>query len=331
MILVLNCGSQSLKWKVFNKSLKEIEGGEVSDVKDYKKILVKEIEKTKSFKIDVVGHRVVHGGDNLRDPVEASEKVLKEVEKHNDLAPLHNPYNIMGIKMAQKAFPKSRQVLVFDTGLYRDLPFEAATYALPEGIRKKYNIRRYGFHGISHEYAAREAARKDFRNLNIITCHLGGGSSITAFKKGKVKETSMGFTPLEGVVMMTRGGSIDPGIVLKIAKDLSLEEVSRILYEKSGMKGLCGEENMLKVLKRVGKGDRKAESALDIFVYQIQKCIGSYLAVLGRCDLLVFTGTIGAGSSKIRKMISSLDILKGAKVRVIDPAEELAIAKKINE
>ncbi len=326
MILVLNCGSQSIKWKLFKDNLKEFKEGKVAGVKDYQKSLEKELNKASSFQKDIkiIGHRVVHGGDKFRKPVVSSEKVLRELKEIEDLAPLHNPFNIMGVEAASKVFPEAKQVLVFDTEIYQDLPFKALRYALP-GKRFK----RYGFHGISHEYAAKKASGRSFKKLNIITCHLGGGSSVTAFKKGKAVDTSMGFTPLEGVVMMTRPGSIDPGIVLKMVEENSLKKAEKTLNFESGIKGLCGEDKMLKVLENVEKGDRRAEKALDFFIYSVQKYIGSYFAVLGSCDLLVFTGTIGFGSLKIRKMISDLNIFKKTKISAVEPAEELAIAEKI--
>ncbi len=325
MILVLNCGSQSIKWKLFEDDLKEFKGGKVTDVRNYQESLKKELDKVSSFQKDikVIGHRLVHGGDNFREPVVSSKKILDDLRKI-DLAPLHNPFNIMGVETASQVFPDVKQVLVFDTEIYRDLPFKALRYALSE---KKF--RRYGFHGISHEYVALKASGDDFKKLNIISCHLGGGSSLTAFKKGKVVDTSMGFTPLEGVVMMTRPGSIDPGIILKMIEEGSLEKTKKILNFESGIKGLCGEEKMLKVLERIDKGDKEAKKALDIFVYSVQKYIGAYFAVLGGCDLLVFTGTIGFGSLKIRKMISDLNILKNTKISAVEPDEELAIAEKI--
>jgi len=207
-------------------------------------------------------------------------------------------------------------------------------------LRKKYGFRRFGFHGISHEYAARTAAekvKKKFNKLKIISCHLGGGASITAIKKGKVIDTSMGFTPMEGLVMMTRPGDIDTGIVLRLAEIFSLKRTNKILNFESGIKGITGENNMLEVLKKAKKGNKKAKLGLEIFIYRIQKYIGAYFAILGGCDLLVFTGAIGSGSLKVRNRIcKNLNILKPAsrqsgntKILAIKTDEELAIAKKI--
>ena len=339
MILVLNCGSQSIKWKLFRKkNLKLLEEGEKSvfNSNNFEEILFREVNKLKNKyfdKIQKIGHRVVHGGEKFRKPIKITKQVLKELEKFNKLAPLHNPFNILGIKVAKKVFPKVPQIAVFDTEFYKDLPEKAYIYPLPEKIRKKYKIRRFGFHGISHEYAAKEAVKrikKPFEKLKIITCHLGGGSSITAIKNGKVVDTSMGFTPMEGLIMMTRSGDIDAGIVLELVKKFSLEKVDKILNLESGLKGICGEENMLEVLKKAKQGNKKAKLALDLFVYRIQKYIGAYFAILGGCDLLIFTGTIGFFSAKIRNMICrDLTILKNTKILAIKTNEELSIAQKI--
>ena len=232
-----------------------------------------------------------------------------------------------------KIFPKTPQFAVFDTGFYDQLPEKAYIYALPEKLRKKYGFRRFGFHGISHEYAAKEGAKKinqPFKKLKIISCHLGGGASITAIKGGRAIETSMGFTPMEGLLMMTRIGDIDPGIILQLCQTFSMKKVDEILNYESGVKGICGFSDMKQVLKKANKGDKKAKLALGLFVYHIQKYIGAYFAILGGCDLIVFTGAIGSGSKKIRTMIlKNLTILKKSKKIFIKTNEELMIAKKV--
>ena len=340
MILVLNCGSQSIKWKLFERKSKSVlelkKQGEtdVFNIKNYKNILTKELEKIARYKknIKIIGHRVVHGGNRFRNPIIITKKNLKQLEEFNKFAPLHNPFNILGIEISKKIFPDSKQIAVFDTGFYKDLPKKACIYALPKNIRDKFGFKKFGFHGISHKFAGEQASKqikKPFKKLKIITCHLGGGSSITAIKNGKVIDTSMGFTPMEGVMMMTRAGDIDAGIVLELVNKFSVKKVNEILNYESGIKGLCGEDKMLKVLKRK---DRKAKFALDVFVYKIRKYIGSYYAILNGCDLLVFTGTIGYGSSKIRNMIcKDLGILKNTKVLTIKANEELEIAMEINK
>lgn len=337
MILVLNCGSQSIKWKLFGDNLKLKKEGsfKVLNNKDYQKILTGELTKLKEYQgeIKILGHRVVHGNKEFIRPTKITAENLKKLEEFNKLAPLHNPFNILGIKVAQKIFPKAKQIAVFDTEFYANLPVRAVIYPLPEKLREKYGFRRFGFHGISHEHAAKEGAKtigKQFKKLKIIACHLGGGASITAIKNGRAVDTSMGFSPMEGVVMMTRSGSIDPEIILELARNLPVEKVSNILNYESGLKGICGEEDMLTILKKIKKRDKMAKLALEVFTYQIKKYISAYYGVLGGCDLLVFTGAIGWGSSKIRNQIcKALPIIKNTKVIPIKPDEELAIAKKI--
>jgi acetate kinase len=336
MILVINCGSQSIKYKLFEKDLQLIKEGRimVGNKKEYAKVLENELKKLASFKDEIgkVCHRFVCGGEKFRAPIKINKKILKELEKYSKLAPLHNPYNVLGIKASLKIFPKAKEIAVFDTGFFENLPARTTVYPLPEQLRKKYGFKRFGFHGISHEYVAKEGAKKIgrfFKKLNIITCHLGGGASITAIKSGRAMDTSMGFTPLEGLVMMTRSGDIDPGILLLLGEEFSFQKLNEILNNLSGIKGISGFSEMKDVLKAIKKRDKNAKLALDIFVYRIQKYIGSYFAVLGKCDLLVFTGAIGEGSQKIRRMIlRGLTILKNTKILVIKTDEELMIAKK---
>ena len=321
MILVLNCGSQSIKWKVFGEDLKVAKEG--SGV-----VLEDELNKISGLKIDKIGHRVVHGGQKFIQPIKITPENLVELEKLNHLAPLHNPFNILGIKTCQNIFKDVPQFAVFDTEFFAELPEKAYTYALPEKITEEFGFRRYGFQGTSHQFVAKEAARlikKPFEKLSMITCHLGGGASMTAIKNGKAVNTSMGFTPMEGLVMMTRSGNVDAGIVLELVREFTLDKTSEILNKESGVKGICGEGGMLKVLSRLERdpavaGEKnKYQLALDVFVYSIQKYIGSYFAILGKCDVLVFTGSIGSGSKTIRDMISKdLKILKKTKVLAIE-------------
>ena len=336
MIIVLNCGSQSLKYKIFNDRLDLIEKNQIQikNQKQYKKELKKEIEKLSFLKnkIKKVCHRVVHGGEKFREPIIITKTNLKQIKKYGKFAPLHNPYNVLGIEISLKIFNKAKQIAVFDTSFYKHIPEKAFTYCLPESLRKKYGFRRFGFHGISHEYVAQQAAKKikkPFNSLKIITCHLGGGASITAIKKGKAIDTSMGFTPLEGLMMMTRSGDIDPGILIELTKHFSSQKIDEILNKLSGIKGISGFADMKELLKQIKKGNKKAELALNVFVYRIQKYIGAYFVSLNGCDLLVFTGSIGSGSSKIRKMIiNNLKIIKNIKIMAIETDEELSIAEK---
>ncbi|MCX6722116.1 MAG: acetate/propionate family kinase [Candidatus Staskawiczbacteria bacterium] len=339
MILVLNCGSQSIKWKVFDQKLKVVKEGKcaVSNQEKFQESLQEELKKIDGIKIDIIGHRVVHGKDLFKEPIKITDENIKQLETLNNLAPLHNPFNVLGIKTCQKIFPNIPQIAIFDTEFFKDLPEIAYTYALPAEIVKEFGFRKYGFHGISHEYVAKKAAKivkKPFNKLKIITCHLGGGSSITAIKNGKAIDTSMGFTPMQGLVMMTRAGDMDFGIVLELVREFGLDKTNEILNKESGVKGICGESEMLEVLKKIKSADpeqrRRAKLALDIFVYSIKKYIGSYFAILGGCDLLVFTGSIGSGNKITREMVcKNSDILKKTKVLAIETDEELAIAEKV--
>ncbi len=332
MILSLNCGSQSVAWKLF-ESKKEVDSGSVNGLKDdnYEERLENEIKKIKEKheNLSAVGHRVVHGGKQFTIPIIIDDDNLKSLESFNSLAPLHNPKNILGIKLARKIFKKARQVAVFDTEFYGDLPWVVKNYALPDEIRERFY--KFGFHGISHEYASKKAAKdigKDFENLKIISIHLGGGCSITAIKNGKAIDTSMGFTPLEGLAMMTRSGDIDPGIVLALVKEFGMEKANEILNKRSGMQGLCGTQNMLHIVEN--SENEKEKRALEIFVYRIRKYIGSYYVILGGVDLICFTGSIGNGHPKTREMIlGGLPFTDDFKVIQVKPDEEAAIAEKV--
>lgn len=336
MILVLNCGSQSIKYKLFKNDFKLVKESQktVRTKQEYGAVLKKELASLKIFekRIQKICHRVVHGATKFRNPVVITKNVLNDLKKYNSFAPLHNPYNLLGIEISLKMFPRAKEVAVFDTGFYQNLPEQAFLYPLPAALSKKYGFRRFGFHGLSHEYAAKAGAQKigrPFEKLKIISCHLGGGSSITAIKSGQAVDTSMGFTPLEGLVMMTRPGDLDPGLLLQLGRKMPWTKLNEMLNNFSGIKGICGLAEMKEVLKAVQKGDKKAQTALAVFVYRLQKYIGAYFAILGGCDLLIFTGAIGAGSAFIRrKIVKNLPILKKVKILAIKTDEELQIANK---
>ncbi len=266
--------------------------------------------------IEVAGHRVVHGGNKFSEAVLVDDEVMALIKKYAEFAPLHGFANIAAIESCGKLLPKSRNVAVFDTALYQAIPPKAYLYGLPIEMCEKHGIRRYGFHGINHGFVAKEAARvigNPFEELKIITCHLGSGSSITAFKNGSAVDTSMGFTPLEGVLMGTRPGDLDSGIPIYIMKHLGMnaERIEELLNKDSGLKGLCGKNDMRDILSLSEKGDEKARNALDAFVYRIQKYIGSYTAVLGGADAIVFTAGIGERSAFVReKILGGFDYLK---------------------
>lgn len=274
---------------------------------------------TSTNQIDAVGHRVVHGGQLFERTLFVDDKTISLIKKYAEFAPLHGSANITAIQSCQKLLPNRPNVAVFDTALYKNLPPKAYLYGLPIEMYEKNGIRRYGFHGLSHGYVAKEASRligKRLEELKIITCHLGSGSSVTAFKNGCAVDTSMGFTPLEGLLMGTRCGDIDPGVVIYIVRHLKLDaaNLEEILDKDSGLKGLCGKSDMRDIISLTEKGNEKTQNALDAFVYRIQKYIGAYTAALGGIDAIVFTGGIGENSSVLRKKI--LDVFGYLNVKV---------------
>jgi acetate kinase len=269
-------------------------------------------------------------------PTFITEKTINILLTLQNLAPLHNPFNLKGIHLARTAFPKAKHVAVFDTGFFHHLPQYAHQYAIPDFFYEKYGIKKFGFHGISHEYAlisAAERLRKNPAELNLITCHLGGGSSITAIKKGIAIDTSMGFTPLDGIPMGTRPGSLDPGVILELLMNkkykLSPEKLFYVLNHSSGLKGICGKDDFRDILALRAK-NKAARLAFDLFIYHIQKQIGAFYAVLGSVSAVVFTGSIGSGKSITRNaVIKKLPFLKTIPILSIKTDEEYMIAKKI--
>jgi len=257
--------------------------------------------------IATVGHRVVHGGEEFTGSVIIDDRVLASIERFVDLAPLHNPHNLVGIRAARHKLPDAAQVACFDTAFHTSIPEVAYMYALPYGLYEKYGIRRYGFHGTSHRYVARRAAAMMGRgkhNVNLITCHLGNGCSITAVRNGRSVDTSMGFTPLEGLVMGTRAGDFDPAIVFYLAdKGYDVATINALCNKESGLLGVSGTSNDLRTLeKRVDEGDASAKLAIEIFCYRVRKYIGAYAAVLESLDAVVFTGGIGENATRVRQL-----------------------------
>jgi acetate kinase len=256
--------------------------------------------------IFAVGHRVVHGGETFQTPRIIDDAVILEIQKNTPLAPLHNPPNLTGIRVARSIFPESPQVAVFDTAFHQTIPKKAYIYALPYDLYERHRVRRYGFHGTSHAYVAEKSAEYLSRppgELNLITLHLGNGASMAAIQNGQCVDTSMGLTPLEGLVMGTRSGDMDPAIPFFLANHLnmSLNDIDGILNKESGLKGICGANDMRVVLDRAAKGDELAGLALEVYTYRIKKYIGAYAAVLGRLDALVFTGGIGENAPAVRE------------------------------
>ena len=254
-----------------------------------------------------IGHRVVHGGEAFQQPVRIDETVISAIERLIPLAPLHNPANLMGIRVAMEHVSAVPQVAVFDTAFHQSIPEHAYLYALPYELYDEQKIRRYGFHGTSHSYVARQAAlylKRPAVSLNMITLHLGNGASAAAIRGGECVDTSMGLTPLEGLVMGTRSGDLDPAILLYLAREngMDIDTLDTLLNKESGLKGICGENDMRTISAAAEQGDHQAKLALTIFCYRLKKYIGAYMAVLGRVDCIVFTGGIGENSPLIRQL-----------------------------
>ncbi len=271
--------------------------------------------------IGAIGHRVVHGGEDFHQPTLIDAAVVEAIKKNIPLAPLHNPANLDGIDVALRLFPGIAQVAVFDTAFHQTIPARAHIYALPYELYERYRIRRYGFHGTSHKYVAGECARllgKPLNACNLITIHLGNGCSMTAIKNGRSIDTTLGMTPLEGLVMGTRSGDIDPALHAFLHRNagLDIEEIDRLLNKESGLKGICGRNDMRDIHAAIAAGDRRAALALDVQTYRNRKYIGAFMAVLGRVDSLVFTAGIGENDDVVRGR--SVDGLESLGVR-IDP------------
>ncbi len=370
-ILVLNCGSSSVKYQVINGSTKQWlvrgnisrigeenseiwqqknKGGQVrfsKPIKDHQQAIQQILEGLLSKATGVikdiselfaVGHRVVHGGEYFSQPTLITDEVLERIEECSQLAPLHNPPQIKGIQACRKLLPGIPEVAVFDTAFHQSMPKTSYLYGLPYKFYKKYKIRRYGFHGTSHYYVAHRSAKLagiPIKDLKIITCHLGNGCSMAAVKGGKCLDTSMGFTPLEGLIMGTRSGDIDCSAVLFLMRNekLSSEQMDTILNKESGLKGLSeNSNNMEKIQEDSAKADEKSQLALDIFCYRIKKYIGAYAAAMGGLDVLVFTAGIGENSSSVRaKSCEGLEFI-GIELDPIEngqaKAEEKLISKK---
>ena len=390
-ILVINCGSSSLKFQLINAESEEVlakglcerigidgrltyqpAGGEkeisekampthteaiqfvIDALTNEKTGVVKSLSE-----IGAVGHRIVHGGEKFASSVVITEEVKKAVEECNDLAPLHNPANLIGIRACQKLMPGTPMVAVFDTAFHQTMPEKAYLYGLPYEYYENYKVRRYGFHGTSHSFVSKETARflgMDLENSKIIVCHLGNGASVSAVLNGKSVDTSMGLTPLEGLVMGTRSGDIDPAIMEFIAQkeNLDIEGIMNVLNKKSGVFGLSGgiSSDFRDLTGAMAEGDKKAKIALEVFAYRVAKYIGAYAAAMNGVDDIVFTAGIGENVSYVREQVCSYlgylgveldpdanekfrgeqgEITKpGCKVRVfvIPTNEELAIARE---
>ena len=340
-VLVVNCGSSSIKYQLVempdetllvkgllerigessSRLTQEIDGrketvdGRIADHEAGFELIIKTLLADENCPIDdlgeiaAVGHRVVHGGERFVTSALLDAEVIGAIEEVQDLAPLHNPPNLAGIRAAEKHLPKVPHVAVFDTAFHQTMPEHAYRYALPTKLYSEHRVRRYGFHGTSHRYVVDKAAKvlgKTSEKVNVITCHLGNGCSMTAVKHGKSIDTTMGMTPLEGLVMGTRCGDIDPAITFYLVDQvgLSLKEIDKIYNKESGLLGLSETSNdMRDIVGKAQTGDKRAELARNKFAYQVRKYIGAYMAVLGRTDAVVFAGGIGENSVDCRKLI----------------------------
>ncbi len=375
-VLVINSGSSSVKYQLFNMEKEEVlVKGIVERIGIDGSFLEQEFSRRDELRIDeeienhsqainlimdtllddevgviedmdeisAVGHRVVHGGEEFSGSVKITEEVIKKMEEVSDLAPLHNPPNLAGIRVCRELMPETPQIGVFDTSFHQSMPEHAYIYALPYEYYKEYGIRRYGFHGTSHRYVAQRAADmagKDLEDINIITCHLGNGASVAAVRKGKSVDTSMGLTPLEGLVMGTRCGDLDPAIVpfLQKREDLSPDEIDSIMNKESGLLGLSGISNDSRDIEEAAsEGDERAQLARDVFAYRVKKYIGAYTAAMGGVDAIVFTAGIGENAVGLREeMLSGLEYLgfeldekanqtRGEEVEISTPESDVSV------
>lgn len=339
-ILVINCGSSSLKYQLIDSDTEAVMAKGIcerikldgtlthqasgrekitlnADMPDHSaavkivldKLTDSEVGAISSLdEINAIGHRVVHGGEKFASSALIDDEVLRAIEECNDLAPLHNPANLIGIRACQKLMPGVPQVAVFDTAFHQTMPSEAYIYGIPYEYYTKYKVRRYGFHGTSHSFVSKRTAEllgRDIKDTKIIVCHLGGGASICAVKNGKSIDTTMGLTPLEGITMGTRSGNIDPAIIEFIAnkENKSISEIMTILNKESGVYGISGKSSDFRDLnKGIAEGDERCEIAMKVFCYQASKIIGSYVAAMDGVDAIAFTAGVGENDPLVRKL-----------------------------
>ncbi|GFG63525.1 acetate kinase [Mycobacterium kubicae] len=341
LVLVINSGSSSLKFQLVDPSsgqsrasgrVEQI-GEASSSVPDHEAALHRAFEQLADEGIDIqtcglvaVGHRVVHGGNDFYQPTLLNDAVIDKLKELSTLAPLHNPPAVEGIEVARKLLPEIPHVAVFDTAFFHGLPPAAATYAIDREVAQAWQIRRYGFHGTSHEYVSGQAAEvlgRPLDSLNQIVLHLGNGASASAIAGGRPVETSMGLTPLEGLVMGTRSGDIDPGVIYYLwrSAQMDVEDIESMLNHRSGVLGLCGSNDFRKIGELIGSGDSAAKLAYDVFIHRLRKYVGAYLAVLGHTDAVTFTGGIGENDVAVRR-----DALAGMAELGIEVDEDLNAA-----
>ncbi|HKP42461.1 acetate kinase [Mycobacterium sp.] len=367
-VLVVNSGSSSVKYQLIEPEsgaslvdgIVERIGEEGSVVADHEaalRIVFDEIgPQVGDSELVAVGHRVVHGGPDLYQPTLVDDALIAKLEELSSLAPLHNPPAVLGIRVARKALPDLPHVAVFDTAFFHDLPPAAAAYAIDRDIAQQWHIRRYGFHGTSHQYVSEQAAAfldAPLAKLSQIVLHLGNGASASAIVGGRPIDTSMGLTPMEGLVMGTRSGDIDPGVIMYLWRTagMSVEDIETMLNKRSGVRGLCGEIDFRVLHQRIESGDEAAQLAYDVYIHRLRKYIGAYVALLGSADVITFTAGVGENDAAVRRdAMSGMTALgieldehlnaspaKGARrisvetspttVLVIPTNEELAIAR----
>ena len=320
-VLVINSGSSSLKYQLIEPDsgqsladgIVERIGEPSSAVADHAAALRMAFDQLSKAGIDLktcglaaVGHRVVHGGATFYQPTLIDDAMIGQLKQVSELAPLHNPPAVQGIEVARKMLPDVPHVAVFDTAFFHDLPAPAATYAIDRELAHKWQIRRYGFHGTSHQYVSEQAAAflgSPLEDLNQIVLHLGNGASASAIAAGRPVDTSMGLTPLEGLVMGTRSGDIDPGVIGYLCRvaEMSVDDVESMLNHQSGMLGLAGERDFRRLHEMIESGDSAAQLAYDVFVHRLRKYVGAYLAMLGRTDVVTFTAGIGEHVAAVRR------------------------------
>ena len=325
LVLVINSGSSSLKFQLLEPAsgisrasgIVERIGEASSAVADHEAALRRAFDELadagielKTVGLTAVGHRVVHGGRQFHRPTLLDDAVVAELEGLSELAPLHNPPSVKGIEVARKLLPDVPHVAVFDTAFFYDLPQEAATYAIERGLAERWQIRRYGFHGTSHQYVSEQVATflgEPLASLNQIVLHLGNGASASAIAGGRPVDTSMGLTPLEGLVMGTRSGDIDPSVVSYLWRraEMGVAEIESTLNQRSGVLGLAGERDFRRLHQMIESGDSAAQLAYDVFIHRLRKYIGAYLAVLGHTDVVSFTAGIGENDALMRRDASA--------------------------
>ncbi len=319
-VLVLNCGSSSLKYAVVEPDTgRQLADGIVERIGDAEGVPDHEAALRAAFdqladaglRLDelglvAVGHRVVHGGPDLYRPTVVDDALIAEVRSLSALAPLHNPPALLGIEVARNLLPDLPHVAVFDTAFFHDLPAAAATYAIDRDVAEQWHIRRYGFHGTSHQYVSEQAAEflgRPLASLNQIVLHLGNGASASAIAGGRPQDTTMGLTPMEGLVMGTRSGDVDPGVLVYLWRTagMSVEDIETMLNKRSGVRGLGGEIDFRVLHRRIDEGDADARLAYDVYVHRLRKYVGAYLALLGNTDVITFTAGVGENDAAVRR------------------------------